>query len=425
VGTQRVAHDALGSAVGHIVAGSLRTSGLDAWGNYTSGSPQPGEPTPGFARQTWDPDARLSNAQQRWYTPGIGRFLSEDPVGAVSHRLQSGRELDGFAYAGGNPLRWVDPTGTLIFDASKNEWRVEEDDTIETIAQDTGFDVNDILSANSLGSSNVCLLVGSPIQIPQTRRIKTFEAAARSIGSRNWENTKEHRSDPMADCAGVPAKNGQNSAIVIPKSSPDRCNVAVVEWIEECGGQRLGRMQKSSRKPWKREYWTGYEAVPLAQDFASPDNQIEGTRVRTPEEQPKIGDAVAGSHDLGHGGHMVVYAGNIRVIRKDGKDARDEARKEEPRIDELPGAKDKQRGRPSSTMTIGTSGSDQIIRTRHLDWMCGRGSGMGQQTFICDPSTWPPRTVKRPFEGAMMPIDPSSGWHRLVRTTDDTPPGEP
>src|SRR5205807_8116345 len=59
VGTQRIAHDGLGSAVGRIVSGTLQPSTLDAWGNYLSGAPQPGDPTVGFAGQAWDPDAGL------------------------------------------------------------------------------------------------------------------------------------------------------------------------------------------------------------------------------------------------------------------------------------------------------------------------------------------------------------------------------
>jgi RHS repeat-associated protein len=114
VGPQLMAHDALGSAVGQISAGTMQPRQLDAFGNYVSGAPQPGEATPGFAGQAWDPDAALSYAQQRWYHRQLGRFLSEDPLGATTDRLASGRDLDGFAYAGANPARWLDPTGEKL-----------------------------------------------------------------------------------------------------------------------------------------------------------------------------------------------------------------------------------------------------------------------------------------------------------------------
>jgi RHS repeat-associated protein len=127
-GPQRIAHDALGSAVGRTVSGVLQPSTLDAWGNYTSGAPQFGDVSLGYAGQHWDPDAGLSYAQQRWYLPQLGRFLSEDPIGAASSRLQSGRELDGFGYAAANPTRWVDPTG-LVHVGRGGELAYDTDDT--------------------------------------------------------------------------------------------------------------------------------------------------------------------------------------------------------------------------------------------------------------------------------------------------------
>ncbi|MGH8397449.1 MAG: RHS repeat-associated core domain-containing protein [Gammaproteobacteria bacterium] len=40
----------------------------------------------------------------RYYSPGYGRFITEDPLG-----LAAGQNL--YAYAGNNPINWVDPTG--------------------------------------------------------------------------------------------------------------------------------------------------------------------------------------------------------------------------------------------------------------------------------------------------------------------------
>jgi RHS repeat-associated protein len=50
----------------------------------------------------------LSYAQQRWYDPRIGRFLSEDPVPGDP---VSPVTLHAFGYANGNPLTFTDPTG--------------------------------------------------------------------------------------------------------------------------------------------------------------------------------------------------------------------------------------------------------------------------------------------------------------------------
>ena len=51
--------------------------------------------------------------QARYYDPVIGRFYSNDPVGAVSH-LGTSNGIHGFnryAYANNNPYRYIDPNG--------------------------------------------------------------------------------------------------------------------------------------------------------------------------------------------------------------------------------------------------------------------------------------------------------------------------
>jgi RHS repeat-associated protein len=115
VGGERVLNDGVGSVVGRWSGSALTAeSRLDAFGNYRSGAPSVGDPSPGFAGQSWDPQLNLSYAQQRWYAPELGRFLSEDPIGVSDGRLFNPNELNGFGYAGSNPTRYVDPDGRFV-----------------------------------------------------------------------------------------------------------------------------------------------------------------------------------------------------------------------------------------------------------------------------------------------------------------------
>jgi RHS repeat-associated protein len=115
VGANRFIRDALDTAQGRVSTGSPTLYRYDAWGGFrgSTAAPAAGEPTLAYAGQFWDADAGLSYAQQRWYEPRTGRFLSEDPVFGDISRPNS---LMDWGYAGGNPLTNTDPQGTCISD---------------------------------------------------------------------------------------------------------------------------------------------------------------------------------------------------------------------------------------------------------------------------------------------------------------------
>ncbi|WNG16934.1 RHS repeat-associated core domain-containing protein [Cystobacter fuscus] len=114
VGAARVAHDGLGSAVGQ--AGATDThSRYDAWGGYRKDAshwkvPGSAEASLGYTGHAFDADVDLVYAQQRWYHPALGRFLSEDPV---LGNLDNPTGLHPFAYAKDNPTGFVDPDGRI------------------------------------------------------------------------------------------------------------------------------------------------------------------------------------------------------------------------------------------------------------------------------------------------------------------------
>jgi RHS repeat-associated protein len=52
-----------------------------------------------------DASTGLYRTPARYYNPGLGRFLSEDPIGFA------GGDTNLFAYAGNDPLNSTDPSG--------------------------------------------------------------------------------------------------------------------------------------------------------------------------------------------------------------------------------------------------------------------------------------------------------------------------
>jgi RHS repeat-associated protein len=63
---------------------------------------------PGYTGHVSDAATGLSYMQQRYYDPGIGRFLSVDPVTANS---STGGNFNRYWYANNNPYRFTDPDG--------------------------------------------------------------------------------------------------------------------------------------------------------------------------------------------------------------------------------------------------------------------------------------------------------------------------
>jgi RHS repeat-associated protein len=66
----------------------------------------------GYTGHSFDADAGLVYAQQRWYSSQLGRFLSEDPL---MGSLATPSALHPWGYANGNPTRYVDPDGRIAF----------------------------------------------------------------------------------------------------------------------------------------------------------------------------------------------------------------------------------------------------------------------------------------------------------------------
>jgi RHS repeat-associated protein len=100
--------DALGSpvavtdAAGTVLAGR---SEYEPFGKVLSATLKDG---PGFTGHVLDKATGLNYMQQRYYDPGIGRFLSVDPVTVNGN---TGANFNRYKYAANNPFRFTDPDG--------------------------------------------------------------------------------------------------------------------------------------------------------------------------------------------------------------------------------------------------------------------------------------------------------------------------
>ncbi|HEV8433394.1 MAG TPA: IPT/TIG domain-containing protein [Thermoanaerobaculia bacterium] len=117
--TYRIIADNVGSPryVVQATAGTLaETITYDEFGNVTADS-RPGFIPFGFAGGLYDGDTKLVRFGARDYDPAVGRWTSKDPTGF------DGLDSNLFAYAGSDPINFIDPTG---LDATTADPHVQE-----------------------------------------------------------------------------------------------------------------------------------------------------------------------------------------------------------------------------------------------------------------------------------------------------------
>lgn len=86
-----------------VPANYAATQSFDAWGNAV----QSVDGVPAFGYTGREPDATgLTYYRARYYHPGLGRFISRDPMG-----LAAG--INPYSYVNGNPVNLVDPMGLV------------------------------------------------------------------------------------------------------------------------------------------------------------------------------------------------------------------------------------------------------------------------------------------------------------------------
>ena len=91
----------------------------DSFGEITTQS-NPSQPSQyGFTGRKWDGEAGLWWYRARWYDPGVGRFVSEDPIGF------EGGDMSLYRYVENSPIGDNDPSGRTCGSAG-NDWLVPD-----------------------------------------------------------------------------------------------------------------------------------------------------------------------------------------------------------------------------------------------------------------------------------------------------------
>ena len=86
---------------------TAKSYSYDAYGTILE-SPGTVEQPYTYTGREFDAESGLYYYRARYYSPVLGRFISEDPIGF------RGGDMNLYAYVGGNPLRWTDPFGLEV-----------------------------------------------------------------------------------------------------------------------------------------------------------------------------------------------------------------------------------------------------------------------------------------------------------------------
>jgi len=170
-----------------------------------------------------------------------------------------------YHYAANNPVKYVDPDGQVVYEYDSNtgqyQWTIEDEDTVDSIATETGFSPTALQKANP----NLDIGVGAIITIPQTRRIRAFQWATQQIGSRAYA--------PEATIDNFPAGSY-------------KCNKFVGDAYEKGAGVH----DYPRTLPLLRMMGKGYPA-PVTRDWLLTDDDRLGSLRKVTE--PRIGDLAA------------------------------------------------------------------------------------------------------------------------------------
>ncbi len=76
----------------------------------------------GFTGYEKDTETGLNYAQARYHSPAMGRFTSTDPILIKDSRLSDPQQLDLYAYARNNPLKYTDPDGEDVVTTTSRQY---------------------------------------------------------------------------------------------------------------------------------------------------------------------------------------------------------------------------------------------------------------------------------------------------------------
>lgn len=185
--------DALGSpiAVTNATGAVIERNDYEPYGTIIG---KPNYQGFGFTGHLQDSETGLAYMQQRYYDPTVGRFLSVDPVTALSSPVGM---FNRYKYAANNPYRFVDPDGRQ----EKQEQERERRDTRSFGGHPAagGMSVSGVPATATDRQKDMVAVASSGHASP--------EAAAVKFGNDTQQKAKEDQREPQSGIVKLADKN--------------------------------------------------------------------------------------------------------------------------------------------------------------------------------------------------------------------------
>jgi len=221
----------------------------------------------------------------RYYDQVTAGWFSTDPADRTMPS-KSSMGLNLYQYSVWNPIRFIDPDGQLEYDIHNDRFIVQSGDTLNSIAQDTGFTTNQLMSINPQIKNRNMIYAEQSINIPDNIRMKTFRNAAQSIGDTNYARDTRIRSQ-----AGHRYGNGW------------KCNIFVGDMTLKAGGEFPLRDNSIG---WRTDQY-------ISSDTLADQNMMQLENLSLVGREDALpGDSVSFS-GTGIMAHTTIYTGNIEI----------------------------------------------------------------------------------------------------------------
>jgi RHS repeat-associated protein len=280
--------DPLGSSVGTLSSTGALTGGIQDYapfGELFNGSSTT-DPYK-FTGKERDTESGNDYFEARYFGSSMGRFMSPDPLLNSGHP-DNPQTWNRYAYAGNNPLRYIDPTGLFFFTNSCDHGDADCNTAYEQMKKN----VRDMVAATRLALQRA-LDIGDTTQVAALQRTLSGLGAEDKLNARGQtvNISVNLRLDTPGQTSFAEGSTSTINIVLNPGTSTDSNDVYGAQAAAAHEGVHAGEIMPGT-PTWSQEYSTEHDAYETESYFAQ---YIGYTDIHSPQMSS---DMVGGVLDM-------------------------------------------------------------------------------------------------------------------------------